>query len=124
MKRVGIRSLVGELRSHMLNSMPPPAKKKNQNTTIELECLKSYFHYPTIIVLCMESVCYLMDCGPLPCPSVHRILQARILEWVAMPSCRGSSPPRDRTPVSCTALQADSLPSEPPWKPYMESVSP
>ena len=28
MKRVGIRSLVGELRSHMLNSMPPPAKKK------------------------------------------------------------------------------------------------
>ena len=25
------------------------------------------------------------------------ILQARILEWVAMPSCRGSSPPRDRT---------------------------
>ena len=31
--------------------------------------------------------------------SVHGILQARILEWVAMPSSRGSSPPRDR-PVS------------------------
>ena len=30
-------------------------------------------------------------------------LQARILEWVAMPSSRGSSPPRDRTQVSCTA---------------------
>ena len=32
--------------------------------------------------------------------SVHGILQARILEWVAMPSCRGSSRPRDRTHVS------------------------
>ena len=31
------------------------------------------------------------------------ILQARILEWVAMPSFRGSSQPRDRTRVSCVA---------------------
>ena len=30
-----------------------------------------------------------MDCSP-PGSSVHGILQARILEWVAMPSCRGS----------------------------------
>ena len=29
------------------------------------------------------------------------ILQARILEWVAMPSSRGSSQPRDQTQVSC-----------------------
>ena len=35
-----------------------------------------------------------MDCSP-PGSSVHRILQARILEWVAMPSCRGSSQLRD-----------------------------
>ena len=42
------------------------------------------------------------------------ILQARILEWVAIPFCRGSSQPNDpRSP----ALQADSLLSEPPWKP-------
>ena len=33
--------------------------------------------------------------------SVCRILQARILEWVAFPFCRGSSQPRDRTQVSC-----------------------
>ena len=32
--------------------------------------------------------------------TVHRILQARILEWVAMPSSRGSSWPRDQTQVS------------------------
>ena len=33
-------------------------------------------------------------------PSVHRILQARILEWVAIPFSRGSSWPRDQTHVS------------------------
>ena len=37
------------------------------------------------------------------------ILQARILQWVAMPSSRGSSQPRDQ---SLLLLQADSLPSE------------
>ena len=36
----------------------------------------------------------------LPVSSVHEILQARILEWVATPSSRGSSRPRDRTCVS------------------------
>ena len=36
------------------------------------------------------------------CSSVHGILQARILEWVAMPSSRGSYQPRDGTQVSCS----------------------
>ena len=44
--------------------------------------------------------CNPMDCS-LPGSSVHGILQAIILEWVAMPSSRGSSPPRDGTRVSC-----------------------
>ena len=38
--------------------------------------------------------------------SVHGILQARILEWVAMPSSRGSFWPRDRTRVSCVSCLA------------------
>ena len=42
------------------------------------------------------------DCS-LPGPSVHRILQARILEWVATPFSRGSSQPRDWTQVSYIA---------------------
>ena len=46
-----------------------------------------------------------------PGPSAHGILQARILEWVAMPFSRGSSQPRS------PAVQADSLPSELPGKP-------
>ena len=39
----------------------------------------------------------------LPVSSVHGILQASIPEWVATPSSRGSSPPRDGTCVSCIA---------------------
>ena len=47
--------------------------------------------------------------------TVHGNLQARILEWIAFPSSRGSFPPRaePRPP----ALQAASLPSEPPGSP-------
>ena len=41
-----------------------------------------------------------MDCSP-PGSSVHVILQARILECVATPFCRGSSWPRDQTHISC-----------------------
>ena len=48
------------------------------------------------------TLCDLMDCS-LPDSSVHGILQARVLEWVATPSSRGSSQPRDRTCGSCTA---------------------
>ena len=43
-----------------------------------------------------------MDCS-LPDSYVHGILQARILEWVAILFSRGSSQPRDRTCVSCIA---------------------
>ena len=45
------------------------------------------------------TLCDPVDCSPAG-PSVHGLLQARILEWVAMPSPRGSSPPRDQTRVS------------------------
>ena len=40
------------------------------------------------------TLCEPVDCS-LPGSSVHRILQARILEWVASPISRGSSQPRD-----------------------------
>ena len=52
--------------------------------------------------------------------SVHGILQARILGWVAMPSSRGSSPPRDWT--RSPALQVNSLPSELLGKPMNTGV--
>ena len=45
------------------------------------------------------TLCDPADCSP-PGSAVHGILQARILEWVTMPSSRRSSRPRDRTHVS------------------------
>ena len=48
------------------------------------------------------TLCNPMDCSP-PGSSVHGILQARILEWIAIPFSRGSSHPRDRAWVSCIA---------------------
>ena len=50
----------------------------------------------------MSNSCDPIGCSP-PGSSVHGILQARILEWVAISSSRGASWPRDWTQVSCTA---------------------
>ena len=48
------------------------------------------------------TLCDPVDCSP-PGSSVLGMLQARILEWVATSSSSGSSPPRDRTRVSCVS---------------------
>ena len=57
--------------------------------------------------MCLVTQSCLTLCDPLdyrlPSSSVHGILQARILEWVAIPFPRGSSQPKDRTQVSCIA---------------------
>ena len=63
------------------------------------------FHIYISMCLVTQScltLCDPMDCS-LPGSSVCGISQARILEWVAMPSPRGSSQPRDQTQVSCIA---------------------
>ena len=65
----------------------------SSNEKTESEKWKSHSH----VWLCDP-----MDCN-LPGSSVHRILQARILEWVAISFSRGSSRPRDRTQVSFIA---------------------
>ena len=48
------------------------------------------------------TLCDPVDCN-LPGSSVHGIFQARILVWIAMPSYRGSSQPRDLIQASRTA---------------------
>ena len=54
--------------------------------------------------------------------SVHGILQARILEWVAMPSSRASFWPRDQTHVFCISCdEGKFFTAEPPGKPYLNS---
>ena len=54
-----------------------------------------------VVQVCL-TLCDPMECS-LPGSSVHGVLQARVLEWVAIPFFRGSSPSSDRTWVSCTA---------------------
>ena len=54
------------------------------------------------VVQSRSTLCDPVDCNPLD-SSAYRIFQARILEWVAISSCREFSWPRDRTRVSCIA---------------------
>ena len=53
-----------------------------------------------LIIQSCPTLCNLIDCNP-PGSSVHRIVLARILEWVDISSSRGSSPSRDQTRISC-----------------------
>ena len=65
-----------------------------------------------------------LGCSP-PSSPVHGIFQSRILEWVAMPSSRGSSWPRDWTPVSCGSCTAGGFfTTEPPGNPICPLVQP
>ena len=68
----------------------------------------SGFRYPRFAHLLAQScpsLCDPLDCSP-PGSSVDEILQARILEWVAMPPSKGSSQPRDGTYISCVSCTA------------------
>ena len=54
-----------------------------------------------MVLLVLKEVLVTQSCPTLCDPmSIHGILQARILEWVALSISRGSSPPRDQTWVS------------------------
>ena len=57
-----------------------------------------------------------------PGSSVQGILQAKILEWVAMPSSKGSSQSKDQTQVSCTAGRF--FTPESPGKPNVHTTCP
>ena len=57
-----------------------------------------WFHFKSKVKVKVAQMCPTL-CNPMDC-TVHGILQARILEWVALPFSRGSSQPRDRTLVS------------------------
>ena len=65
---------------------------------IVLDCLK----VKVLVIQSCPTSSDPMDCSP-PSSSVHGVLQARILEWVAIPFSRESSQSRDRTWVSCIA---------------------
>ena len=71
---------------------------------IWIHCLSILLSNVLVVQLCLP-LCGPMDCNP-PGSCVHRIFQARMLEWVAMPSPRGFSWYRDRTCVSCISCIA------------------
>ena len=87
--------------------MQPPLRTGNKKTRPKEGKVK-------VAQLCL-TLCDPMDYG-LSGSSVHGILQARILEWVAFPFSRGSSQPRDQTQGLPHGKQVLS-PSEPPGKP-------
>ena len=55
---------------------------------------------PVLVAQWCPTLCDPMNSSP-PCLCIHRLLQARTLEWVAILFSRGFSQPRDRTWVSC-----------------------
>ena len=69
-------------------------------------CIHACVHAKSL-QLC-PALCNPMEYSP-PRSSVHGILQARILEWVAIPCLRGSFRPRDQTQVSCVSCIASRL---------------
>ena len=72
---------------HLMNRILPSVYERKVKVLVACSC-------PTL--------CDPMDCS-LSGSSVHGILQAKILEWVARPFSRGSFQLRDRTLVSCIA---------------------
>ena len=90
--------------SSVSNFLPDARGRQQQKSRVTQSC-------PTL--------CDPMDCSP-PSSSVHGILQARILEWVAMPSSRGSSQGSNLHLLSLLHWQVGSLP--PLGKPFRGAV--
>ena len=82
-----------------------------------------------LLQLCL-TLCNPMGCSPTG-SSVHGILQARILEWVAISSSMGSSQPRDQTLISYVSCigrwvlyhQATGKAWKPPYSPFNVAVN-
>ena len=102
---------------HMSHEGGPQRMEKNwEKWTLQIFCKVLYLllllfsHW----VQSVQFFCNPMDCSP-PGSPVHGILQARILEWVAISSSRGSSWPRDRTLISLSPALAGGFFLEALW---------
>ena len=92
---------------------------RNKQMTVESRIIYTHTYTHMYVCVCVLScfscptLCELRE-NSLPGSSVYGIFQARILECVAMPSCRGSSQPRNQTLISCIAGRF--FTAEPPEK--------
>ena len=84
-------------RGHFWNYQSYPTLMLTLRGPCFLKCIFQYLDAPSCLTLCDPR-----DWSP-PGSSDHGIFQARILEWVAMASSRGSSPLRDQTFISCVS---------------------
>ena len=103
---------------HVFNWIQISGMLKEYEWVIKIFISDVWVHAKSCLTLC-DSIH-----GSPPGSSVHVILQA-ILEWFAMPSSRGSSPPRDGTHVSYIYLlwQAGYLTPELPRMPFISDTA-
>ena len=81
------------------NSMDRRAWQTTDHGVTESDMTEHKHKWRLLVAQTCLTLCNPMDCSP-PGSSVHGILQARILGWVAIPLSRGTSQTRDRTLVS------------------------
>ena len=93
----------------------------NRNENKQIHRMTQQFHFQCMCAQSCPTLCNPLDHSPSGC-SVHGIFQARILEWVATSSSRGSSQPRDCTCISCVSCIF--FTTEPPEKPPLPSIYP
>ena len=125
------------VRRHLAQSIKQPMRKNpgSQEPWVPIPILtplQNYMNLTFCKISAYVCVCVwlLLSCPTLCDPmnyspagsSVHGILQARILELVAIPSSGGSSRPRDWTHVSCIG-RLGSLPLVPPERPKIWVVN-
>ena len=99
--RSGASLLVSTLSSSVFASFPSwQATHNHSDAQVSQQC----YGLPCVCLVTQScpTLWDPMDCSP-PGSSIRGIFQARVLEWVAMPSSRGSYKPRDQTQVSCIA---------------------
>ena len=124
-------STVSKVSSHSLSVFPntimdPSQLEENNGTTFshQLQETGSYVGllWPRgcccsccLLAKSCLTLCDPVDCSP-PGTSVHEMLQARVLEWIAISCSRGSSRLRDPTHVSCLAGRC--FTTELPGKPH------
>ena len=98
------------------NPMDLEELSRLQSTGLQrVRCQPKRLRISSLFARSCQTLCDPMDCS-LSGSFVRGFLQARILEWVAIPFCKRSSQPRDQTQVLCT--EGRFFTSEPSGSPY------
>ena len=99
------------------------APEANNLTPSQAQSLSSFRFPKSSVAQLRPTICDPVDCSP-PGSSVHGILQARTLEWAAMPSSSGPSRPGDGTHVSLSpALAGGFFTTSAAWEALPESTT-